>query len=272
MKSTALISLSLSIAACSSSMSTSPPSQPATSADYEDTAQTIGSSMATSAGGTVNAGDALAIRDAVHIALGRLPIGFAVERDGRVRGDRMGINNAFMITCKDKTGATLAKCDSTTDSATVVIQWKGSVQTPNFSASIDREGNFTITGLQSDTATVNGDSSFSFDTTMMSVFRPGVTSSASFDFTATYAAITVTTAATGDKDRDDREITGGSATFEVKGTRMVTGTAMGSNDVNKSFDVHAVLTFNGDGTATLVLDGTQTFTIDLHSGKVTKKA
>src|SRR5438270_373269 len=50
MKSTALITLSLSLAACSSSMSPSQPSQPsqpATSADYEDTAQTIGSSMAT---------------------------------------------------------------------------------------------------------------------------------------------------------------------------------------------------------------------------------
>jgi hypothetical protein len=251
-------------------------SQPPSTADYEDTAQTIGSSMATSSSGTVNAGDAIALRDAVHIALGRLPVGFVLEREGHVRGNRMGINNAFTITCKDTAGTALATCDSTTDSATVQIQWKGSVQTPNFSASVDREGNFTITGLQSDTATVNGDSSFAFDTSMTSVFRQGVTSSASFSFTATYAAITVTTKDAADRDRDrdrdDREITGGSATFEVKGTRKVTGTAMGSNDVDKSFDVHAVLTFNGDGTATLVLDGAQTFTIDLHTGKVTKKA
>jgi hypothetical protein len=249
-----------------------PSSQPATAADYEDTAQAIASSTATGSSGTVNAGDAIALRDAVHIALGRLPVGFVLEREGHIRGNRMGINNAFAITCKDKAGTTLAKCDSTTDSATVQIQWKGSVQTPNFSASVDREGNFTITGLQSDTATLDGNSSFAFDTAMTSVFHQGVTSSASFDFTAAYAAITVTTKDASDRDRGDREITGGSATFEVKGTRKVTGTAMGSNDVDKSFDVNAALTFNGDGTATLVLDGTQTFTIDLRTGKVTKKA
>jgi hypothetical protein len=253
-------------------MSNSTPATPATAADYEDTAQTIGSSTATSSSGTVSAGDAIALRDAVHIALGRLPLGFVLEREGHVRGSRMGVNNAFTISCKDASGAALAKCDSTTDSATVTIAWKGSIETPNFSSSVDREGNFTITGLQSGTATINGDSSFSFDTSMMSVFHQGVTSSASFDFTATYAAITVTTKDATDKDRDDREITGGTATFEVKGTRKVTGTANGSNDVDKSFDVNAVLTFNGDGTATLVLDGTQTFTIDLHTGKVAKKA
>ncbi len=43
---------------------------------------------------------------------------------------------------------------------------------------------------------------------------------------------------------------------------------MGSNDVDKTVEIHAVLTFNGDHTATLVLDGTHTFTIDLKTGRV----
>jgi hypothetical protein len=45
---------------------------------------------------------------------------------------------------------------------------------------------------------------------------------------------------------------------------------MGAHDVDKSFDVTAVITFHADHTATLVLDGTQTFTIDLTTGKVTR--
>lgn len=50
-----------------------------------------------------------------------------------------------------------------------------------------------------------------------------------------------------------------------------TGSGSGSNhDVDRSFDVTAELTFNADQTATLVLDGTETFKIDLETGKVTR--
>ena len=152
-----------------------------------------------------------------------------------------------------------------TDSATVTVKLTGSLTTPNMSFSIDREANFTLTGLQSATATFNGDSSFSLDTSLTSVFHQGVMSTLMFDATAAYKAITVTTA--------DQTITGGSANFEVKAHRTVTGTGSGSgsnHDVDKSFDVTAMLTFNADQTATLVLDGTQTFKIDLKTGKITK--
>jgi hypothetical protein len=153
-------------------------------------------------------------------------------------------------------------CDKTTDSATVELKMTGSLMTPNFTATIDREGSWTITGLTTPTATLDGSASFSLDTSIKSIFHQGVTSTLMFDNSATYKAITVTTA--------DREITGGSASFEVKAHRTVTGTAMGSGDVDKSFDVHAELTFNADHTATLVLDDMHTFTIDLRTGRVTK--
>jgi hypothetical protein len=253
------ITFGLSLAACSSSPSST--SSPATDADYEDTAQTIASSTATGkVGGSAGAGDAIAMADALSIARGNLPFGFLREASGRIHGTRMGVDNSFMITCKDAAGAVQAACDKTTDSATVTVQWKGSLQTSNLTAAVDREGTWTITGLQSATATFDGDSSFSLDTQLTSIFHQGVTSSFEYDATASYDAITISTA--------DREITGGSASFEVKAHRTVTGTAMGAKDVDKSFDVHAELTFNGDHTATLVLDGTKTFTIDLATGKV----
>lgn len=260
MKRTTLITFGLSIAACTSSSTSSP--QPATAADYEDTAQAIASSTVTGQGGATGAGDIFAMADALSIARGRLPIGFALRSDGRIHGDHLGIDNSFVVTCKDAAGTVQAACGPTTDSATVDVKWTGSITTPNFMASVDREGTWTITGLQGATATFNGNSSFSFDMTLNSIFHPGVTSTDTFDNTATYDAITVTTA--------DHQITGGSASFEVKGHRTVTGTPTGKNDVDKSFDVKAVLTFNADHTATLVLDGTQTFTIDLLTGKLTK--
>jgi hypothetical protein len=263
MKPITLITFGLSIAACTSS-STSQTS-PATSADYEDAAQTISSSMVTSRGtGTggdlgIGGGDLLVFADAMSLARGRLPLGFIRQDDHHCHGNLMGVDHAITITCKDAKGADLAKCDSTTDSATITLKQTGNLQTPNLTAAVDREGNFTITGLQSDTATFDGDSSFSLDTTLKSIFHAGVTSSLMFDATAAYHAITIATA--------DHQVTGGSASFEVKAHRTVTG---GSNDVDKSFDVKADLTFNADQTATLVLDGTQTFTIDLRTGKITK--
>jgi hypothetical protein len=259
MKQITWITLSLSIVACSSSSS---PTTPATSADYDDAAQTIGASTATTSGSSVQAGEVLAMADSVSISLGRLPLGFLRAGDGRIHGNRMGIDHSFAVTCKDATGATLAQCDKTTDSATVEVQFSGDIKTPNLTASIDRQGSWTITGLQSATATLNGDSSFSLDTSLMSIFRQGVTSAFTLDATAAYAAITVATA--------DHQVTGGKATFDLKTHRTVTGTDMGSHDVDKTVDIHADLTFNGDGTATLVLDGTHTFTINLKNGRVNR--
>jgi hypothetical protein len=257
-----LITLGLSLTACASSPSST---TPATAADYDDVAQTIASSTMTGSGGTgsggsnLGAGDAIAIRDAVSLARGVLPFGFLRDGDQHhFHGDRMGLGNAFTITCKDAAGAVQTACDKTTDSATVELKMTGSLMTPNFTAAIDREGTWTITGLTTATATLDGSASFSLDTSIKSIFHQGVTSTLMFENTAAYKAITVTTA--------DREITGGSASFEVKAHRTVTGTANGSNDVDKSFDVHAELTFNADHTATLVLDDMHTFTIDLSTG------
>jgi hypothetical protein len=267
MKRITLITFGLSIAACTSSPS---PSTPATAADYEDAAQTISSSMVTSGGNGghdggggaglgVSGGDAIVFADAVSLARGRLPLGFIRQDEHHCHGNLQGVDHAFTITCKDAAGTELAKCDSTTDSATITLKQTGDLTTPNLTASVDREGTFTITGLQSATATLNGNSSFSLDTTLTSIFHQGVTSSFTLDATATYDAITVATA--------DRQVTGGKASFDLQTHRTVTGTDMGSHDVDKTVDIHADLTFNGDGTATLVLDGAHTFTINLKTGR-----
>jgi hypothetical protein len=256
-----LITLAFSITACTSSSSQT---SPATTADYEDAAQTISSSMVAGGSGGIGGGDVIVFADAVSLAQGRLPLGFLRDDDHHFHGNLMGVNHAVTITCKDAAGTVLAVCDHTTDSATITLKQTGDLKTQNFTAAVDREGNFTITGLQSATATFSGDSSFSFDTTLNSVFHPGVTATFMFDATASFKAITIATA--------DHQITGGSASFEVKAHRTVTGTGSGSSnhDVDKSFDVHADITFNADQTATLVLDGTHTFTIHLSTGKIVK--
>jgi hypothetical protein len=258
MKRITLITFGLSLAsltACSSSLELSPP----TPADYDDTAQAIAAATAAGHSGTVGSGEIVAMADAVSLARGSLPAGFLRGVDGRVRGEHFGVEYSFAITCKDAAGVELAACGRTTDSATVEVTLSGQLDTPNLTAVVDRQGTWSITGLQGATATFSGDSSLSFDTTLTSVFREGVTASFTFDATASFDAIQIDTA--------DRAITGGSASFDVAARRTVSGT---NNDVDRAFEISAELTFNGDGSATLVLDGSQSFTLDLGTGRVAR--
>ena len=231
-------------AACTSS-------KPPTREQYDDTAQAIASTTATGGGG----GDVASMSDSVNIALGTMPAGFSLSGDGHFQGSRLGVDYSSSITCKSVTGATLPVCGSTTNEATVHVAWSGSLASQYVDASVMRNGTWSITGLQSDTATFSGDSTFSFDTTLRSVFRPGVVATYSFDASAAYRAIRISTA--------QRQVIDGSASFDVSAHGTVTG---GKNDVDASFEVHAEITFHADHTATLVLDGTQHYSINLTTG------
>jgi hypothetical protein len=241
------MSLVSALAACSSS------NKP-TAEEYDDTAQAIGGAVVTGGGG----GDVASMADSVSISLGAMPLGLAVMATGQVGGNRLGIDYTYTATCKDAAGAVLAKCDRTTDRAQIDVAWSGNLDTSNLDAAVSRDGSLTITGLQSDTATISGDSSFSFDTTLQSIFHQGVTSSFAFDASATYNAIVVST--------QDRQVVGGSAAFSVTAHRKVTGTT--GHDVDKAFEVDATIAFNADHSASVVLDGTEHFTLNVTTGSV----
>jgi hypothetical protein len=238
----------LTLGACSSSKQASPE-------EYDDTAQAIGGTVATGGGG----GDVASMTDSVKIALGAMPGGFAVTADGHIQGSRLGLDYSYAITCKNLTGTTLTTCDPTTNQAQVDVAWSGNLDTPNLDAAVTRNGTWSVTGLQTDTATFSGDSTFSFDATLTSIFRPGVTATYEFDATASYQAIRVATA--------DHRVIDGAATFDVTAHHTVTGSR---RDVDASFEVHAELTLHTDHTAQLVLDGTRHYSISLETGLVVR--
>jgi hypothetical protein len=244
-----LITLGSALAACSSSSNQATPEQ------YDDTAQAIASTTATGGGG----GDVASMADTVTISLGAVPQGFTLMGDGHFQGSRLGVDYSYAITCTSLVGVTGA-CGATTDRATVDVAWSGDLATANLDASVSRSGSWTVTGLQTDTATFSGDSSFSFDATLRSIFRPGVTSTYAFDASASYDAVRISTA--------QHTMIDGSASFDVSAHSQVTGA--GSNNSEASFDVHAELTFHADHTASLVLDGTRSYSIDLTTGIVVR--
>jgi len=219
MKRITLITFASAFAACSSSSSPSTStSGPATAEDYDDTAQAIGTMAMTGGGG--GGGDVGSFGDAVMVSKGAMPFGLGLKGDGRIHGNRQGLDYSYTAVCKDATGAALTKCDKTTDQAQIDVSWSGSLKTPSFSADVARKGSWTITGLQSDTASLSGDSSFTLDTTMTSIFHGGATSTLSIDASAMYNAIQIAT--------KSHEPVGGSAAFSLTVHRTVTGTGNGS--------------------------------------------
>ena len=237
------------LVACSSS------SDPPTREQYDDTAQAIASTTASGGGG----GDVASMSDTVTISLGAMPAGFSATGSGQFRGSRLGVDYEYAITCKNAAGATNL-CGPTTDQASVDVSWSGTLDTANVDADVSRDGRWAVTGLQTPTATFNGDSTFSFDATLTSIFRPGVTATYSFDASASYDDILIST--------QTRKVTGGTATFDLSARHKVTGA--GANNVDASFDVHAQVTFHADGSADLVLDGTQRYSLNLTSGAVVR--
>lgn len=239
--------LALSLAACSSS------STP-TREQYDDTAQAIATTTAQSGGG----GDVASMTDSVTISLGAMPTGFALMGDGHFHGSRLGVDYNYAIVCKSAAGVT-GPCGPTTDQASVDVSWSGNLASPNLDASVTRDGTWSVTGLQSDTATFSGNSSFSFDATLRSIFRPGAQATYSFDASASYNAIRIST--------QQRQIIDGSASFDIAAHAQVTGT---NKDSEASFDVHAQITFHADHTAELVLDGSQHYSLNLSTGVVVR--
>jgi hypothetical protein len=243
-----LLTLSLSLAACSSS------STP-TRAQYDDTAQAIASTTATSGGG----GDVASMADSVTISQGVMPPGFSLMSDGHFHGTHLGVDYNYAITCKSATGITGA-CGPITDQASVDVAWSGNFSSTYVDASVTRNGSWSITGLLSATATFSGTGSLSFDATVRSIFRPGAMASYSFDASAGYSAIRIAT--------QDRTVIDGSASFDLTAHAQVTGA--GSNNADATFDIHAQITFHADHTADLVLDGSQHYSLNLTTGVVVR--
>jgi hypothetical protein len=247
-----LLSLFLATAACSSS------NQP-TREEYDDTAQAIASNTSTSSGGSSGGGDVSSMADTVSLSLGVMPQGISLMGDGHFHGTRLGVDYNYSLTCKSVAGV-VAACGPTTDQATVQVAWSGNLTSTAVDASVSRTGSWTVTGLQSSTATFSGDSTLSFDATLRSIFRPGVTATYNFDASASYDAVKIST--------QQRLVIDGSASFDLTAHHTVTGA--GSNNVDASFDVHAQITFHADHTAELVLDGTQHYSLDLATGVVVR--
>ena len=237
--------------ACSSDSKTKP-----TAEEYDDTAQAIATATSPSNNGASSGGDVASMSATVDLSLGVTPPNISLMGNGHFHGTMLGLDYDFSLTCKAAGGAT-APCGPATDAATADVTWSGNLSSSVVSADVNRTGSWTVSGLQSNTASFSGDSTFSFDMTIHSIFRPGAQATYNFDASANYNAVLI--------DTTDGATIGGSAAFSVTAHHMVSGT---NHDVDATFDVAAQLTFHDNDTADLTLDGNVHYTIDLNTGVV----
>jgi hypothetical protein len=213
----------------------------ATPAEYDDVAQSVGASEAS------QTGDVGAMVDLVAIAHGIMPIGFTSSGSGVVTGTIGGLDYSYMISCKNASGTVLAACDSTTDSANVSFTWDGTITLPAISATVTREGNWSVSGLTTSTATFNGNGTFVDDATISST-------SYHFDTTATYSDVAIDT---GTELANNGEI------------QLSIDASKNAPSGETSFSVNADITIHADATATIILDGEHDYTVNLTTGVVT---
>lgn len=226
-----------------------------TEAEYDDIATGVGALVGDGSGGEVEG-----LKDGARVAHGELPAGFSKQASGMLRGRRGSLDYEVAVTCTDVAGSVQSVCDETTDTARLVLHWTGEIDAPRFDATIDRSGDWTLSGLQSGTAELNGTGSFDVDSEFMAFYQP-VTRTFLLEYDARYDGVKLRL--------DDGVITAGTIEYEVHAKKTAT---RGTRTAERELDVTAQVTFTGEGTAQLVLDGDRRYVITLADGTIVRGA
>lgn len=221
--------------------------------DYDDVAVAVGALVANDSGGEVGSMEASAT-----LATGGTVNGLTAQANGKYSGQFLGLTYSYDLTCKDSNGSALATCDATTESATLKVDWSGNLKLPSYKATITRTGDWTLSGLQSDTATFNGHGTFDVDTEFKGFFN---TRNFLLDYDGNYAAV--------QWNRTTWTPSGGTITYNVHAQRKVVSNSNAANNSEMELDVQVVVTFAADGTATMTLDGERHYSLNLDNGNVT---
>jgi len=240
----------LTLASCSLLVACGSSGGAASDADYDDVAQNVATSTADKTGGDVNA-----MLDVVLLASGDIPLGFTVGANGQANGSVLGVDFDFQVVCRNGQGAILVTCNPSTQLADVKVDWGGTLSLPNFTTTMDRHGDWSLMNLQDSSVKLAGNGAFSYDSMITNV-ATSTTSAYHLDYDAAYMAVWI--------DKTTRLPTAGEIQYDITATKSVNGQQTGS------FEVNADVQFNGDGTATIVLDGGHRYTLNLTTGSSLK--
>ena len=151
----------LGISACGAETAVEP-------AEYEDVAQVVAASLRSDVGGGLPG----ALDDAMALARGALPAGFAVDRFGWVSGRHGDASYTYRLTCADAAGNTLPACDATTDRAFVISAWSGETHAVAHDIRFDRTALWQLEHVQSGAGTITGVSQLRAEATFGVIGKP----------------------------------------------------------------------------------------------------
>ncbi len=219
--------------------------------DYEDVATAVGALV-----GTRSTGEASSMRDAVEITSGNVDNHLAKISGGSWQASRAGLTYGYDVTCRDGQGETQDSCDANTDSASLVLTWRGDLDLPRYDANVDRTGEWTVSGLQSDNAVFHGQGAFEVETEFSAWLRP-VTRSFRLTYDATYDAVAF--------DRVSGQIVAGTIHYGVEAQRT---TSREDQPIQATIEVEVDIVFTGNGQARISVDGVRDYDLDLSSGRI----
>lgn len=218
-----------------------------TQQDYNDVAASVGTLVA--------GGELTSIQDSVGTAQGNVPVGFTGNGSGQFEGQRGELRYSYEVTCTGADGVTMAVCDATTDSASLIVDWSGSYDGDYWQFAISRTGEWNVTGLQSDVAVFTGSGTFDVSSDSQSLDGQRERS-----FELSYAGSYDI-----HWDMVAERVIEGTITYDVHAERHVDGAAA---DRDAVFDISAEVIFDGSSTARLVLDGSHSYDINIDTGFV----
>ncbi|MCG8416976.1 MAG: hypothetical protein MJE77_03405 [Proteobacteria bacterium] len=221
--------------------------------DYDDVAVAVGSLVANPSGG-----ESGSIDDSINLVKGTASASKAVEGESAHETyRRAGLTYEYVVDCVDAAGNVQSACDrATTGAASIAVNWTGNLDLPAYQALVTRTGEWTLAGLQSATAELSGAGSFDVECHFQALYRP-VMKDLVLSYNAQYQAVAI--------DMATGRITGGTIRYQIDGQRSV---RRGESDRDSEFSTVAEVTFDGSGSARLILDSSRSYTIDLATGQV----
>ena len=224
-----------------------------TSDEYDDVAVAMASVLVTD-----DNGDVSAMKEVSLIVQSTPPDDLDAEGEVYV-GGTASFEYTYTVRCHDVSGAALDTCDDAADEAEASVDWSGALSSTRYDTEVERSGSWRVSGIQSDVVSFSGSSTFNLDSEFTALARD-VTRAYALNYTADYDDVRYL------RDADALE---GTVTFEVHADRHA---QRRSTTVEASYDMDATLTFHGDHTATLVLDGLRTYRLDTQTGSLTAES
>jgi hypothetical protein len=223
--------------------------------DYDDVASALASTNRPQGGS--RGGELGAMVDLGILARGGAVPGFSLSGNAWL-GNRLGLSYRYELACHDTEDRSQLVCNDETDVAYVDVVLSGMLDLPFLHLQLDRMGDWTVTGLTTNAASLDGSGLMQLETR---VERTDTTAMYELTYGADYRGITLA--------RGEAWPRAGSIEYAIEVER--TRTTSGTTDT-RHFTLDARLNLAAGGRAMLTLDGSQHYQLELDSGVVARMA